>query len=167
MINKELTNQIILHIDKLFGINAVVDTNILEPLTSRRFLLSKQLRIELDDGSSVTKNLWAAMGQVSNSTLKTLIADITIDNDQREYLLLFQLDDLSIYVVKMSDSEHSCLKVFSQNIWVDLSMLLQAKFLMGMEFISENLVTWNTLKDYDVLYKHMISFLKLDDNQSE
>ncbi len=169
-----ISNAIIKRIFDYFGVRAATNLPRYTPIftiLSDNLLLDKKLSIELEDGEHLHKNIWAGVGKISNSVVKVLVADITTDLNIGEYVLLLQMDELSIYALKIELVENAANKAYINysstdgigESWVELSNLLLAKLLVGIEQLDELMVNYQPLTNYQELYKHLISFTNYEE----
>lgn len=125
------------------------------------YRLKKELAVEMEDGEVIQRPLWGVVGQVGNSQVKILVTDLTIAKD-REFILIFQLDDLTVYALRMEDNAKAYM--LHDDKWIELSNLLLAKLLVGVEQLNELLVNWQTFTNYQDHYKYLVSFLNYMEN---
>jgi len=160
-----ISNAIVKHIFNHFGIWAP-GHNPTFTILSNKFKIDKNLSIELEDGEHLQKNIWGITGKISTSIIKVLVADITTDADIKEYVLLLQLDELSIYALKIELLDEAVNKAYlnhNDEAWVELSNLLLAKLLVGIEQINELFVNYQPLTNYQELYQYLISFMNYEE----
>lgn len=127
-----------------------------------KFKLKKQISIELDNNESISKELWASSAKINNSILKILASDISVNSEEREYVVIFQLDELSCYALTMEIAENKICKgyyFYENNTWIPLSKLALAKLLVGIEQLQEVLINFETFDKYQELYQFFINFL--------
>lgn len=158
-----LSNVIVKHIFKYFGIGNPVS---IFSIQTDKFLINKEFSIELEDGEVLQKNIWGLTGKIGTSVIQAILADITVDQDQKEYVLIFQLDNLSVYALKLYDFEDKPnTAYFSHNeaTWVELSTLLLAKLLVGIEQLNELFIDYQPIANYQELYQHLISFMNYEE----
>lgn len=132
---------------------------------NQKYLISKEISIELDDNEILNKKVWGMTGIVNNSIMKMLLTNVSIDADCAEYIGIFQLDDLSIFAIKYCEPDDSNNKAFflhNGEAWVETSNLVLAKLLVGIEQIKELLIDYKPIDDYKELYQYLISFLNYD-----
>lgn len=160
MINKILQKEIISHIVKLFGVFNEYKINIVENLIDNKFLLEKKLAFELDDGTKYQSQIWSACMKVENSQLNVMIADIK--DNIAEFALIIQMDTFPAYALRLSgdteDFGDICVNI-DDNKWIDVNTAMQAKFLSGIEGLTEILVEWKKTNNYEDLYKLLVGFL--------
>lgn len=151
---------IVQRIGQIIGVNAQA-ANI--SVWNSKFLLDHTISTELDDGEIVTHKIWTSVGQISNDlTIKTMLADISIDRPRSEYVLLCQLDDLSIYAMSLDINEPTHNKIYvmhNEAGWVQLSNLMAAKLLTGMEQIAEIHVQYTKPKEFQLLLEKLTSYV--------
>jgi len=153
-------NYIIKHIFNYFGIG---QKNSTLSIDNPDFKLKKQVSIELENGEVINKNLWGVCGNVGNSKIKALFSDVTIDETYPEFLLILQLDNLSVFALKLEQEIGKAFFVHENDTWVELSNLMLAKLLFGIEQLNELIINYQVIDDYQNLYKYMISFLNYEE----
>ena len=163
--NKSLQKEIILHIFKRFRIfndKNEIQTGFIDELLDIKFLINKKLFFELD-GKKYQKNLWASQLKIDKSNIKILIADIQEVNP--EFTLLIQMDNLPVYSLRISNDEedYGSFYINTNEKWIEAPILVQAKFLCGVEGLSEVLVAWEPLTDYKFMYDMLIDFLNFNE----
>jgi len=166
-VNKVLTETILKHIYKNFGIiKGFVSKSILDD----QYLIPNVLQLD-QNGKLTHKNMWSCQFKIEDSKLKILVGDISADKDLSEYFLFLQLNDNLIYGCYLNwetnnpnnysyeDSEPMIAFNVSDKNWVECSTYLQATFLSGIEQIRDlNLLPIKN-KEYKPLYDLMISFM--------
>lgn len=158
-----ISSAIVKHIFKYFGVGNPTG---LFSLQSEKFLIDKEVSIELEDGEVLQKHLWGVSGKIGTSTIQAILADITIDPDEKEFILVFQLDDLSIYALKLYNLEKKLNQAYfahNAETWVELSNLLIAKLLVGIEQLNELFIDYQPIGNYQDLYQHLISFMNYEE----
>ena len=159
MINAAITKRIF---DYLGVPNPEYGFSIIQP----KFCLEKTLAVELEDKEIVQCKLYGSEGKIANSVIRLLVADLSFEG---EYIAVLQMDNLSVYGLKLildEDSEHRSFVLFEEN-WVELSRLLVAKFLVGIESLAESLIDYQALNEYTVLYKCLVSFINFSEMHSD
>lgn len=151
-----ISNHIIQHIFKSWGIPTTSGTF---TLLSNEFKLKKEISIELDNSEIIRRPIWGAQGQIGTSQIKLILSDLGVDS--QEYVLICQLDNLSVYAFKLyADNDGNLAFVAHENdAWIELSNLLLARLLVGIEQINEIFVQYIPLGNYQDLYKYLISFV--------
>jgi hypothetical protein len=150
------------HIFNSFGVPGQPGTF---SLIDDKFVIKKELSIELEDGETISKKIWGTSGRVAASTIKILVTDLEVDETEPEYVMIVQLDELSVYALKCDLGDAQSNKAFclhGEN-WLELSNLLLAKLLVGVEQLNELFVDYQALPNYQELYKHLISFLNYEE----
>jgi hypothetical protein len=162
--NLTLQREIVLHTFRLFGIfldqSSVGRVRPISNLLSDQFLLPKKIAFEVDDKTKYRNNIWSAVTAIENFTIKIMVADIT-EEDIAEYAVIIQMNDLSPYGLRLSEDKEDSgtLRVSMKDHWVDGGVLIQAKFLVGVESLTEILTEWKKIDDYKELYTKLIMFL--------
>lgn len=157
-----ISRHIIKHIFSCFGVPPKTGTF---SVFSDQFEINKELSIELEDGEHVNKTVWATAGKIAASTIKIVATDLALEEGEHEYVIISQLDDLSVYAITMNSGSTENNKAFclhGEN-WIELSNLLLAKFLVGVEQLNELFVDYQPMPNYQELYKHLISFLNYEE----
>jgi len=131
-------------------------------ILSNKYLLNQKIQIELEDGEKIQKQLWGLSGKVSNSIIRALLADISSSDDEAltESVLLLQLDSFSIYALVLNKDDNNKAYVLHDDTWIEISMLLLAKLLVGIEQLNEILIDYVPLNNYQDLHKKMIDFVE-------
>lgn len=162
--NQNLKHEIISHIFKTVGIFSdknTLTTNMLEPISSIKFLLTKKLAFESSEGGKRKENdLWAASAKLESSDIKIIIADIT--EDISEFTLIIQMDTFLPCAMRLSQDPDDIGSMYiniSDNKWVDATTTFQAKMLVGFESLTEIYLQWEKLDNYMDMYKSMVGFL--------
>jgi hypothetical protein len=134
-------------------------------LIDDKFIINKELSIELEDGETISKRIWGTSGRVAASTIKILVTDLEVDGIAPEYVMIIQLDELSVYALRLDAEQLESNKAFcfAGETWLELSNLLLAKLLVGVEQLNELFVDYQALPNYQDLYKHLISFLNYEE----
>lgn len=132
------------------------------------YMLKKEISIELEDGEVLQKNIWGIEGKISNSIIRALLADITVSSDFKEYILVFQLDNLTVYALKLEEGKEAVNRAFfaingENKSWVELSNLLLAKLLVGVEQLNELFINYQPITNYQELYQYLINFLNYEE----
>jgi hypothetical protein len=155
-------HQIVKHIFGYFGVP--VNPGAFSLFTDK-FLLQKELSIELEDGERLNKSVWASAGKIAGSTIKVMITNVSTSAESDEYVMILQLDELSVYAMKFDSSELENNKSFVSydDNWIELSNLLLARLLVGVEQINELFVDYQPTSNYQELYHHLISFLNYEE----
>lgn len=157
----KLQDLIIKRIASYFGISNSPE-ELKEKLTSSKFKLDKQISIEFDDNLKENKNIFGAKGKVGNSLIKVIIAPLS----NLENIIIFQFDDLSFYSLSLDEEENNNKSyIYCQDNWIELTPLLLAKLLVGIEQLDELFVEYVALENYQTLYEHLLHFLNFDENQ--
>jgi len=160
-----ISNAIIRHIFNYFGI-WVAGHVPLFTILSDKYQIDKKLSIELEDGEQLQNSIWGATGKVGTSTIRVLVADITTDANITEYILLLQLDALSVYILKLEMIDEGINRAYfnhNDEIWIELSNLLLAKLLVGIEQMNELFIDYQPITNYQELYQHLISFMNYEE----
>lgn len=159
-----MNNTIIEHIFQYFGIGET-NNQFLFTILDNKYLIDKKLSIELEDNKCLQQNVWALTGKINTSTIKVLAADISVDEEQIEYVLLLQLDELSIYALKLQKSPNisGTAYVNSNKHWAELTNLLLAKLLVGIEQLNELFIDYKSMTNYQELYQYLIDYLQYDE----
>lgn len=161
--NLRLQKEILLYVMKKFGLfleNDEVQPGFINKLTDDKYLSNKKLVFEAEDKKKYQNNVWAITAKVEASKLKILIADI--HEDIAEYTIIFQMDNLPAYALRLSAEDNDFGSIYvnaKDNKWIPASMSVQAKFLFGVEGISEIPLTWERLDDIQDVYKLLIQFM--------
>lgn len=157
----KLTNEILFHIYSNIGL--VVPTKI--SLQSNEYLLPQSL--ELEGGGKL--NLWGSEVSINSSKLELLLAELTEDDREKEYVLVVKLEDCPAYgcylllestVVDKNVPRHG--KIFfslEKTHWLPTSIYLQASFLAGMEQLKEVPSFWDKLNSETSLVSEMKSLI--------
>jgi hypothetical protein len=158
-----ITHAIVNRVFQYFGVpEANRDFSIL----AQPNLLKKEITMELDDGEKIQKSIWGLEGKVSGSTIRAIVVDTTIDIDSKEYIMVFRLDDLSTYALKYEQSADGVKGLaycaHTAAAWVELSNVLTAKMLVGIEQLNDLIVDYKPLTNYQELYGNLISFLNYE-----
>lgn len=159
-------DQVIKHIFATFGTKTLNGDAF--PLIRGEFKLDKKFSIEMEDGEILNRNVWGVSGKVGNSTIEALLADVSVETDDPEYVLIFRMDDLSIYALKLSliSDTTGGFVACDNDQWAELSTLMLARLLVGFEQLNELLIDYKILVQYQELYKYLISFLNYEENLS-
>jgi len=161
--NYTLQKEILKHIFKRFGILLTeneTQLGFIDNLLDDKYLTDKKIGFETEDKKKYSNNIWAATATVNTTKLKILIADIS--EDIPEYTIMFQMDNLPAYALRLSLDEEDSGSTYTNiknGSWVEASMTVQAKFLYGIEGLSEILLEWNKLDDFKDMYQLLIHFL--------
>lgn len=157
-----INQAIITHIMNVFG---VPNANNKSTLLSNKFLLNKKLSIELDTGEIINKNVWGSSVVVGTSVLKLMTAELTIDPEENEYVLLLQLDNFPVYALhsQTPTSEPKSYYAVDQNNWIELNTLLLAKLLSGVEQLNELFFQQDKLNDFQDLYQKLVSVINYEE----
>lgn len=158
-------HDVIKHIFTSFGVPGQPGTF---SVLSDKFVINKELSIELEDGDRISKPIWGVAGKVAASTVKILITDLSVDASINEFAMVMQLDDLSVYALKMDseDIQNNKAYCFHGENWIELSNLLLAKLLVGVEQLNELFVDYQPFANYQDLYKHLVGFLNYEEASS-
>lgn len=135
-------------------------------LFDKIYLINKEFSIELDDGEIINKTLAGTIGKIPGSTIQILLADTTIEDTEKEYIIIFQLDHLSVYALKYCESQPVNTKVYflhNDTTWVELSNLLLARLLVGVEQLKELFVDYQPITNYQELYQSLIGFMNYEE----
>lgn len=142
-----------------------------EPLCGDRFLIPKQVVFENDAGEKFHRNVWAAVGTVGISEVRIISADTS--ETVVEKTAIVQLDSFPPYALRWSDdSEPSTLCTMvsadlssTSNCWAECDTLMQAKFLVGIESLTEMRVSWQPMSDFQACYQCLVGFLNSGEEQ--
>jgi hypothetical protein len=161
--NYTLQKEILKHIFKRFGVflnEKEVQTGFIDNLLDDKYLTDKKIGFETEDKKKFSNNIYAATATANTAKLKVLIADI--HEDIAEYTIIFQMDNLPAYALRLSFDEDDVGSNFiniKNGSWVESSMSVQAKFLYGIEGLSEIVLQWDKLNDFRDMYQLLIHFL--------
>lgn len=163
--NNILKKHIINHIFEIMGLlKNGKNIKYLDNLLSDKFLINKKISFQLDDENTLNCNIWAAQATVEQSAIKVLITNISDDNE--EYVLFIQMDTFPPFCLQVSqdiEDNGSFMFCLDKDNWLDTSTLMQANVLAGIESVSELLPQWNAIKDYEIEYQFLLSFLNFKD----
>lgn len=161
--NYKLQKEIIVHVFRKFGLlldNTGPGAGFIESLLSDKFLTEKKIAFEDEDKKKYQNNVWAGTRKLDKSKIRVLIADI--HEDIEEYAIIFQMDNLPAYALRLSidaDDPGSLYVNIKDDKWVTTSIAAQARFLFGIEGLSEMPAAWERLDDYKDQYKLLVQFL--------
>ena len=129
-----------------------------DPIMSKEKITDKRLLIELEDGEKIEHLCLAASGKCGNNVVQLLLANTSDSKivSERERVFLFQIDDLTTYLLREEDGKIFC---FYQQRPVELPLTAQAKFLLGIAHLKDNPVQWEPSAKYQSLYDHLVLFL--------
>lgn len=157
--NIALQKEIVKHIFNQLGVlEQEHRASLIESLVENKFLLDKKMVFDAED-KKYQNNIWGGQAKIGDHTVKILIADIKEDID--EFAIMFQMDMLPIYALRLSaDTEDTGSIYFINDArWIAADIALQSKFLYGVESLASTLLDWKKLEVYMDLYKCTISFL--------
>lgn len=124
--------------------------------------LNKQVSIELEDGTVLQRDVFGIKGKIDNFYIKILCTDLKVE-DEKENVIILQLDNLTIYALKVTDEKNRAFCCYENEKWVELSDLLLTKLLVGIEHLNEMFIKYEPLtEDYEVLYQQLVGFLNYD-----
>jgi len=165
--NLILQKEILIHIFKRFGIflaEGETQAGFIDNLLDDAFITNKKIGFESEDKKKYSNNVWAASATANPTKLKVLVADI--HEDIPEYTIIFQMDNMPAYALRLAspyvgetDDPGSAYLNAQNDKWIEASVAVQAKFLYGVEGLSELPLHWSKLDEVDDLYKILIQFL--------
>jgi len=164
--NSKLQREIISHIFSVFGLFPQQQSKLLQLITDQQFLLNKQLAFETEEGKHYTRPIHAMASKIDSSEIKVLVADTTDENSIAEYTMLIRIDDSFPFVLRLSEDQEdsgSLLFYVEDNKWIAAGTLMQAKILVGVESLTELLLNWKKLEDYNEMYKSLVGFLNWEE----
>jgi len=160
--NNNLKKEIILNIFNVMGVfrdktNFSAST-LNEPLIEEKFLLSKKLGFETEDGKRENP-IFAAMTKIENNVIKIMIADII--DEIPEYAIIMQMDNFPSIAMRLSldDEDFGTIAFLVDDHWIEIGTNAQARILMGVENLSEIFCMWEKMTSYDDMYKVLVSFV--------
>ena len=165
--NLPLQKEIISHIFKNLGIipaDANFRPSFTDGLIQDKFLIGKKLAFETEDGEKHQNNIWGTLAAVGGATIKIIVADVS--DGYTEYTMLVQMDDFQPHALNLSkdNEDFGTISVaVGDTDWANTGTLIQAKLLSGIEALSEFMVEWKKLEDYNFLYKKLIMFLNFQE----
>lgn len=159
--NETLKKEIIKHIFDLFGIEKQsFQFGSLVKMVDDSFLIDKKIAFRItDEDKKVEGNIYSIITNVSNSSIKIILADIS--EEYEEFAFVLQMDDFSPCAIRLSSDEEDMGSVFFniENNWIAVGAAEQAKILIAVENICSIFPKWEKLKDYKIIYKYLINFL--------
>lgn len=152
--------EIIRHLLLKFG--ADVNSNSLTGLGHLRPDKVSELKFRIEeDGVVYEKPLWSAELEVASSLIRCMLCGLG-DDSQPEFALVFRMDDLPSYGVRLSDDPEDFGTIryrVAHGQWIPASLYLQATVLAGVEQISDLPLVWKRCEDDSDLHELMIDFL--------
>jgi|ERR1700722_4238510 len=160
--NLKLQKEIIHHILQKLGLFLAggVQPGFVANLIDNNYLTNKKIGFENEDNKKYENPIWAATTKLEPAKVKVLIADT--HEDIEEYTIIFQMDILPAYALRLSADDNDFGTLFvnvKDDKWIQASIAVQAKFLFGIEGLSEIPLTWERLDDFKDMYKLLIQFL--------
>jgi len=136
-------------------------------ILSPEYKLKQQLSIELEDGEVIQHNIWGVAGKIGESTIKGIVVDLSASSKEREYALVFQFDELSAYAIHLENDLTKAFYLHNDETWLELSNLLLAKLLVGIEQLNELFVAFKPLDEYQKLYSYLVGFINYNAKNTE
>jgi hypothetical protein len=155
-----LKKEIVKHIFKSLGIFDDKISGVFEPLTSNKYLVDKKIIFQDEANKDYQNNIWAVKTKFEASEIKILVADIS--EEIREFAIIIQMDSFHSTAMRISEDPDDCGSICfnpDQDIWINVSVLHQAKVLFGIESLVELCFSWEKINNYHDMYKILISFL--------
>lgn len=157
--NDDLKNQIIKHIFANFGVieSKYIDLQNSKSLLDNDFLLKEKIKFEISENK-----IWGCQFSITPQSIKVLLGDCSLSDEQKEYCLIIQLEGAPIYGLYLSiynESLFAC-SLKDSNEWMICNTYLQATFLAGMEQVKDAGLSLNKCENYQDLYKSLLSFIK-------
>lgn len=157
--NPVLKRQIILQIFSRFG---VFDRSYSkDTLLSDRYLANTKLVFEVDN-KKYENSVWAGQSETHGSIIQFMIGDLT--DDQIEFCLLIQLDNLPPYLIRQStDKEDEGSFFFKvEEHWIEANTETQSRVLTAVEALFSAGTNWQPSKNVENLNKTLKEFLKFE-----
>ena len=164
--NQNLKLEIVNHIFIRFGINFSANDYLKQGFIFDNMLCDLKVKVAESD-VIVEKSLWTAQLQVADSLMRCMICDLS-DDKLNEYALVFRLDNLPLYGIRLSDDieDFGTFKYqVSPSKWIPASTFLQATVLAGIEQLADLPTNWTSCTDHvGTLHESIIDFLKDGDS---
>jgi len=162
--NKRLLEEIIKHILSSFLVipSNFIDVENSKALMSSEYLLKNKLSFQLEDGKTVSNEVWGCQISSEENEVKILLADCS--DDYNEYALLVRIKDSPAYAAYIVlddniDSEALIAFTIDGTSWLECNTYFQAMFLAGMEQMKQGGLSWKKCKYYNDDFKLLISFI--------
>lgn len=160
--NIQLKKEIINHIFNMFGLfnnNSVFVENII----SDKFLLDKKISFINDDNKKYENKIYGISINIENSTINILLGDLK--EDVKEYAMIVQMNDMSPHAIRLAEDieDDGSVSLNLKGEWIEAPSLVQAKLLVGIESLSEIIVPWKKIENYNDLYKYLLLFLNAEE----
>jgi hypothetical protein len=159
-----ISNIIVKHIFNYWGIP---EQRGMCAILSPEYKLKQKLSTELEDGEVLQHNIWGITGKIGESIIKAIVVDLSVSSKEREYALVFQFDELSIYALHLENDQAKAYCLHNDENWLELSNLLLAKLLVGIEQLNELFVAFKSFDEYQKLYSYLVGFINYNAKNTE
>lgn len=160
--NQALLKEIVKHIYATFGVIPSDFLNVQTgSLLQAQYLLSDKISFQID-GNDRQGKMWGCQLTLSNSQIKVLLGECTMDPEYPEFSMIIQAKEAPMYgLYDVKDNYAMIATSLNQGKnWLSLNTTLQATFLAAMEYARDLQMPWGQLVDYKGQYQAMVSFLR-------
>lgn len=131
-------------------------------ITESLYKTKEYIEIEYENKEKIKHELWAAETEIKTKKLKTILVDLSLES-RYEYLVVFQLDKFPCYGLRLAfvNDDLGLLLVLHGDRWQQVSTLIKAQALVGIEMLTNQGFVWKPLKEFDDLKRGAMGLIDL------
>lgn len=130
-------------------------------LTTKEFYLDK-LSLSDQNDNKIFKDLYSAELKIDkdNSILNAMLLNLT-DDSIYEFILVFRINSLPIYGLRLifDNTDVGLFLVKENNKWNNTNMFIKAQVLSGVEYITQQGLSWEPCKEDAELHTALLSLV--------
>lgn len=170
--NESLRKEIVRHIFNRFGLLTKEKTygfGSLPAILKDEFVLDKRIVFVGEAEKQYQNRVWATVCEIGGKKVQAVVADTK--DDIGEFSILLRVDILPVYAMRLSEDiedtgSMSCFIEHSKHShWIEANSVVQARCLIGIETLSDQLLDWKKMDNYKEMYDLLIGFLKREDDK--
>lgn len=170
--NSKLRKEIARHIFDRFGLlmehKGMNNFGSLSGIIRNEFVLDERL-VFVDGDRKQEGKVWGVSCEIGKTVVQVLVADTK--DDIGEFSILVQANTLPTYAIRLSEDteDNGMISVYLEHggktHWITANTIVQAKCLIGIESLSDQLIDWKKLVDHKDMFRLLIDFVSQDEYQ--